>query len=179
MRIGYSTTHDVLTPEQCKRLVELGSKDLAKSDIIKERPKVNTLRKSRNSWFNNGCEGSEILEIAVARMSEVSFHALNYSLSLIEPIQFTSYEKGDYYGWHYDQWGISPPQDKPDRIVSASIELCDPDSYGGGGLEFFKLGGEPVPDVKLGSMVVFPSFLPHQAREVTSGRRCSLVLWGR
>lgn len=104
----------------------------------------------------------------------VEEHFNGFRLRGVEPIQFTHYREGDHFDWHHDSFADFS---RPVRSFSASLELCDPESYEGGGLEFHTIE-PPIPERKLGRMIVFPSLLLHRARRVTSGTRSSLVLWG-
>jgi len=115
----------------------------------------------------------------------------NYDLSWAESCQFTIYEKGGHYGWHCDSY--MKPYDKPSepnfhgkvRKLSVTVSLSDPKNYKGGELEFdFRNNnnGKPARRVvkeikKRGSIVVFPSYLWHRVKPVTSGTRYSLVIW--
>lgn len=70
------------------------------------------------------------------------------------------------------------------RKLSLTINLNKPEDYEGGELQFdfgphaenerFQVCDEIKPQ---GSMIVFPSFVPHQVTPVTRGTRFSLVLW--
>ena len=69
------------------------------------------------------------------------------------------------------------------RKVSVTISLNEPGEYEGGNLKFdFGNHSEKkfheVTEIRpQGSMIVFPSFLPHCVTPVTKGTRYSLVLW--
>ena len=111
----------------------------------------------------------------------------NYKLSSTdkEYTQFTRYEVGDYYRNHCD---FDPNKDSlfHTRKLSATLQLCDPDEYGGGDLvidmsvyendandnsEFNRMIRSK------GSIVVFDSRIPHEVIPVTHGTRYSLVKW--
>ena len=110
-------------------------------------------------------------------------------------MQFTKYrsntEDGDqFYGWHSDDLpepfgDHSHPNYKGKvRKLSATINLTDPSEYIGGDFEIDLRNNEHGRNIitldrikPKGTMVVFPSFVPHQVRPVLSGERTSLVLW--
>lgn len=175
MRVGYSWLDDVLTPKQCLRLIEAGTTEL--SPAIVASGDENKIRHGKTSFFEKGCEVDDLIELCVERLCWLSRKTYGTGLSYIEPVQFTDYREGDFYGWHYDQHGLDY-EARSERHVSASIELTSPLEYEGGGLEFFALGDNPIPERKQGRMIMFSSMMVHRAREVTAGRRCSLVLWG-
>ena len=102
--------------------------------------------------------------------------------STLEPFQYTEYNssyKGKY-DWHVD---IGPGKIS-NRKISVTIQLSDPSQYEGGSLELYdcftsSLEGFPVKQAEkqLGSITLFPSYIPHRVTPVTRGIRKSLVLW--
>ena len=118
----------------------------------------------------------------------------NFEWDRSESCQFTKYKLNQYYDWHCDSW--DKPYDKPDRLdygkirkLSMTCQLTDGSEYEGGELEFdfrnydphmrdetqhLKKAKEILPK---GSIIVFPSFIWHRVKPVTSGTRYSLVAW--
>jgi PKHD-type hydroxylase len=102
----------------------------------------------------------------------------NFTLSNLEPLQYTVYDSNQHYGWHVDVDlnNVSEFQ----RKLSFSLLLSD--DYEGGELQIE--GGSPSTEervktvpLKRGDMVVFPSYVWHRVTPVTRGRRISLVGW--
>ena len=109
-------------------------------------------------------------------------------------MQFTKYKLNQYYDWHCDSWDT--PYNKPNnathgkiRKLSVTCQLTDGSEYTGGELEFdfrnydphkrdesqhLRKAKEILPK---GSIIVFPSFVWHRVKPVTSGTRYSLVCW--
>jgi len=95
-----------------------------------------------------------------------------------ESIQYSHYDVGDHYSWHTDIVGSSPP-----RKLSFSLMLND--DYEGGEFEIgrYSCGDYELKTVtvaaenKTGTLIVFPSALPHRVKPVTKGIRKSLVGW--
>ena len=83
-----------------------------------------------------------------------------------------------YYHWHEDQ-GAKPNEQGNIRKLSCSVQLCHPNEYEGGDLQFVTPHGEfTVDQIKpKGSICIFPSFVKHRVTPVTSGIRQSLVIW--
>ena len=108
-----------------------------------------------------------------------------------ESIQFTKYKENQFYGWHCDS--ADKPYDLPDdlhrhgkiRKLSVTVSLSDETEYEGGDFEFdFRNNddGSNQPQIckeirPKGSVVVFPSFVWHRVKPVTSCIRHSLVIW--
>jgi PKHD-type hydroxylase len=61
------------------------------------------------------------------------------------------------------------------RKLSMSVQLSDVGDYEGGELQFAD-STQPAPK-EIGSLIVFPSFLTHRVKPVTSGERKSMVSW--
>jgi len=116
----------------------------------------------------------------------------NFQWDFTEACQFTKYEKGQYYGWHWDGWNKPYNRKKNDptngkvRKLSVTANLSDPKDYEGGELEFDFRDRDPDKKQNIhtckeilpkGSVVVFPGFVWHRVRPVTKGSRYSLVVW--
>ena len=115
----------------------------------------------------------------------------NFQWDFSESCQFTKYKLNQFYDWHCDSW--SQPYNKPEdlnthnkiRKLSVTVSLSDETEYEGGDFEFdFRNDdkGSNQPQIckeirPKGSVVVFPSFVWHRVKPVTSGTRYSLVIW--
>lgn len=86
-------------------------------------------------------------------------------------------ENPGHLEWHMDT--ASTPQ-AIERKLSFSILLNDPSEWTGGDLEF-SLGqiNRPLKNAQAGDGVIFPSFVYHRVKPVTSGVRYSIVAWLR
>ena len=103
-------------------------------------------------------------------------HYWEYDCSFMESIQVSVYEAGGHYAWHSD-YGTSSDTNFT-RKLSASLLVSEPSEYIGGDLEFIDYHGNLVKAPKeKGSIIVFPSFVWHRVKPVTSGTRYSLVVW--
>ena len=96
-----------------------------------------------------------------------------------DAIQYTIYPaetENMFYSAHRD---LGPGQFW--RKVSMTIQLTDPDDFEGGGLQVEHPGGSEewmdTPHNDRGDMIMFPSFMRHQALPVTKGTRKCLVIW--
>ena len=106
-----------------------------------------------------------------------------YDISDIENdlIQYTQYNKGDFYKWHTDMdiCDINEP-DQLVRKLSFTLQLTNDDEYTGGNLEFADFDDSTyrfsVPRSR-GTVIVFDSRVPHRVTPVESGIRKSLVGW--
>ena len=154
----------------------------------KELKDLSKKRKSNIVWMNDRWIYREIqpyIRIANANAG------WNFEWDWSESCQFTKYKLNQFYDWHCDSWPT--PYDKPKdpnshgkiRKLSCTVSLSDETEYEGGDFEFdFRSSedGSNQPQVckeikPKGSVVVFPSFVWHRVKPVTSGTRYSLVMW--
>ena len=149
----------------------------------------NDLKKTRNSnvvWLDDPWIYKELhpyVHIA-NRMA-----GWNFEWTRSESCQFTKYKINQHYDWHCDGW--NKPYDKPGpdngliRKISMTCQLTDGSEYKGGELEFDFRNVHPNKKniiscnqiISKGSIVLFPSFVWHRVKPVTSGTRYSLVVW--
>ena len=103
-----------------------------------------------------------------------------FHISKLDYIQFAEYDEsylGEYKKHHDVFWMNNDPEYH--RKLTAVIQLSDPSSYDGGDLEFIETTQNPTPsDIRpQGTTIFFPSFILHQATQVTRGTRYSLACW--
>ena len=141
-----------------------------KSEVNPNEPHLqNNIRKSQHCWIPSSYWIGGFLWHYIINANKDNFL---YDISHIEQdmIQYTQYNKGDYYDWHTD----IGRGDASNRKISLSILLND--DYEGGDLAFFLTGEQSLkPDA--GQAIAFPSFLPHRVTPLTKGIRWSLVCW--
>ena len=154
---------------------------------------IKDLKKKRNSnivWMNDRWIYKEIQPYVHQANANAGW---NFEWSFSESCQFTKYKKGQYYDWHCDSWDKPYEKAGPDngkiRKLSMTCQLTDGSEYKGGELEFDFRNYDPhMRDeskhriqckeiLPKGSIIVFPSFVWHRVKPVTSGTRYSLVVW--
>lgn len=100
--------------------------------------------------------------------------------------QYGTYRRGDFFDWHKDEFDMPHGDLSPahliglNRKLSVVVNLTDPRRYRGGDLLLKDTFGNVVTVAGLrarGSVIVFPSSVPHIASPVTRGVRQSLVAW--
>ena len=181
----YFTRDSILNDEEIKLIKSVAEPNQVRANIGGPSDhktwyhKINDKLK-RNStifWFKSGdnSEADEVIIKVVNHLMDISHNFYNQHINHVEPVQFTRYGVLNHYGWHMDS-GFADEGDKTSRIISASVELDDPKSYGYGGLEF-RDHPNPRPNVRKGTITCFPSLIIHRARPVFWGSRSSLVLW--
>ena len=105
------------------------------------------------------------------------YHQYPLDTTEIAEIQYTSYDIDGIFVWHQDNVP-NTRQDKRVRGITMSINLSDPSTYTGGELLVKTPDSQEVCiSRQMGSYMMFPSFLKHQACRVESGKREALVVW--
>ncbi len=172
------TTTPLLTPHQCKMVIDCGRKQPPQQAMIgMGKPGGGTdtsKRVTTISWipFNELPELYKTLDsfIQKANLNHFGFD----NVRITEQAQFTEYPVGGFYDWHMD-CDTNMAHEPPVRKISMTLLLNNPSDFEGGDLE---LGG-PASYKKLeqGHATCFASFINHRVRPVTKGVRQSLVVW--
>jgi PKHD-type hydroxylase len=89
-----------------------------------------------------------------------------------EHLQLTHYksEENGHYDWHEDTGHFGTFQ-----LRKISLVILLNDEFEGGEFEFLHMGQPP--ELKKGSVILFPSYMTHRVKPVTKGDRWSLVSW--
>jgi len=88
--------------------------------------------------------------------------------------QVANYAKGHHFDWHID---VSPFTGSPqDRKITVVCLLNNPEEFAGGDFEL-KFEEEKKIDLKKGSVIAFPAFIPHRVTPVQQGLRRTATLW--
>jgi len=170
------------TPEECKTILEMGLQlpaedaklgvDGAYSNDQWRKSKIRFIKKEHTQF-----------EWLFDRMWKMAIRAnddyFDFHLSKIDYMQLAEYDsayQGEYKKHHDVFWMNNDP--KYHRKISSVVQLTDPSEYEGGNFEVF---ADSVPNAEelrtQGTAIFIPSFLDHQATQVTSGVRYSLACW--
>ena len=151
------------------------------------------IRQSNVSWLNDRWIYNTLHPYVNAANKNAGW---NFDWERSESCQFTKYKHNQYYDWHCDSWDkpyqrddVNHPEHGKIRKLSMTCQLTDGSEYKGGELEFDFRNYDPhMRDeskhrvqckeiLPKGSIIVFPSFVWHRVKPVTSGTRYSLVVW--
>ena len=179
----------VIPRKKCEEIIQRGTSSLQKAKVY--NPSGRNVRKSNIAWLHD----KDLFKLVSPYVLDANTNAgWNYEVSMYESLQFTCYERNGHYGWHADggsdihsayteeHTNADNPKIGKIRKLSMTLNLTDKNNYEGGNLEFDmgQHGNQQYisPDVRTqGTIIVFPSYIPHQITPVTSGTRYSLVLW--
>lgn len=168
---------NVFDAYECDEIVKIGSALPASEGTVTEDSKIDkTLRQSSVSWIPVNKETEWIFRRITDAITRINNNYFLYDLETIEALQFSTYNKKDFYGYHLDTQysGAGLP-----RKLSFTVQLTDDVKYEGGDVEICI--SDPNAPVKLkrerGCINFFPSFYLHRVSPVTKGVRNSLVGW--
>lgn len=175
MKPMWTCIDNILTKENCNKIIEFHKPYLDRSKIVSKQSNFFKIlkRKSQVTWILSEHITYPIISDIMYLIKNVAREVHNVDINYFEPVQFAKYGFLDHYGKHRD---VIP--ENPHRLISASIELSDPEDYIGGNL-WINSDGEKYPLKKQGSLIVFPSILEHKVTPVFYGTRYSLVFWAK
>ena len=171
----------------CKKILKAGRKKIIQQATTLEGVDL-TARDCKVAWIEDKWIYDIINPFIYIANKQANW---NFQWDWNEPLQFTIYEKGQYYGWHTDQGPNSVKHDNKNingktRKLSLTLQLTDRTEYEGGDFQFMWIENDKkdllnvitVDDAKdIGTVIIFPSFINHQILPITQGKRESLVNW--
>lgn len=167
-----------------EKTIELHEGSIA-NDILNEN-----VRKNKIGWISDSNWFCGMIYSYVMKSNNKNFL---YDISGFEneTLQFTNYDKTNFYKWHCDSelagYEIPTNNNKEDfltlsneivRKLTVSVQLSDEYDYEGGELQLMteveKLYTAPK---EKGTIIIFDSRTKHRVRKIKSGSRKSLVGW--
>jgi len=179
---------EAIDKKTCNKIIKAGKKDFGEATVGPSGKGIvdKQIRISKTAWSND----QWIYDLIWPYMETANAQSgWEYDIKAAESVQITRYEKGGFYNFHKDGksdnlGAYNEPENKfrHGNVRKLSMAIILNDDYEGGGFEFATLEKEVsttyTPDFnKLGSIIVFPSFLTHRVEPVTKGTRYSAVSW--
>jgi len=110
-----------------------------------------------------------------------------YDLDWFESVQVARYKKNQHYDWHTDgnsdHFGVySEKGNTEGKVRKVSLVACLSNGYVGGDLELALQKQEKeneilYPEMKVGDVIVFPSYVFHRSTSITKGTKYSAAMW--
>ena len=127
-------------------------------------------RTSTGAQLAHGAETDRLLALLFPHVEALN-RSLGFDLRGWAAPAVLRYRPGQHYDWHVDMG----KDDLASRKLSVIVLLSETDDDEGGELEWMPDLG-PCPR-EVGTLLMFPSFMPHRVTPVTSGERFALVTW--
>ena len=176
---------EALDKKTCDKIIKAGIEDFDEAVVGNpgEEALDKKIRRSKVTWTSE----QWIYDLIWPYLQEANDLAgWRYDITGAEGTQIGKYEEGGFYSFHMDGKSdnfsvYNTPENKfkHGNVRKLSLSLLLNDDYEGGNLQFAKANEEVhTPDFnKLGSVILFPSFMMHRVQPVTKGTRYSLVSW--
>lgn len=159
-----------ISEKDCAEFIEK-HKDIEFSTGLISNQSDLSIRKAKVHWldFDN-----VLVRALWSYVLEMNQH-FKCNINAYEKVQLTKYDSKCFYTWHQDKIY----NDKPERKLTAVLQLSKPEDYKGCELQLFNGSKEPdeLPIKNQGSIIVFKSYEWHRITELTDGTRYSLVMW--
>ena len=189
LNYNYWVFRKAVPVEICKKILKRCYKKIRRKAIVGRQLKTDVeVRDCEVAWINDKWI-YDIINPFIHSANEKA--GWNFQWDWNETPQFTIYGKGEYYGWHADQF-TAPRKDKNKnfdgkvRKLSLTLQLTDKLKYEGGDFQFLWVDNRKkdllntitIDDAKdMGTVIIFPSFIWHRVLPITKGKRESLVNW--
>jgi len=165
----------------CQRIINLGKDKWSKGRVLTDLKGKHTLDAQQRSadvaWSNDDW----LYNICWDYLNNANKNAnWNFQISACEPMQITRYKKNGFYDFHMDGNGFTRYNMPEDELIHGttrklSMTIVLNEDYEGGEFEFFS--DKNLIKEKMGTVIVFPSYMLHRVRPVTKKTRYSLVAW--
>ena len=183
----YHVEPNIITQQQCEEIIKQSERDWTDRSTTCDTG----LRLSVVTWLYNDSD-TWIYELICPKIEAIKERIWpEMNLQVLDGMQYTLYyPHGGRYGWHVDLMEDTE-QEESHRALSYSIILQDSDCFSGGDFKISKTietktvvnyvpKQETITDLghlTAGSIVMFPSIIPHMISPVTDNHRRSLVGW--
>jgi PKHD-type hydroxylase len=173
---SFSLYDNIFTDEELDMIEKsVSDTDLYDGEITGDQLDTD-IRDSKIKFIESSVDDNRwIFERFTGLINNANERFFQIELSRLESLQYTVYNKGQFYRDHMDL-GYKNPNNAI-RKLSFTLQLSDPDDYDGGEL-VIKHGNTPdIARKNRGAIIFFPSYIIHEVTTVTRGTRKSLVGW--
>jgi len=174
---------DVFSSSFCNQLMK--ENDQKKLELAKIADGNSVNRKSYVTWLNDTSLNTKIFDIIQSINQKTKW---NFSLTELEPLQYTVYSLRNFYDWHIDSHTkpydnglirklsfticLNDNETENNNYTGGDFELCLPHPYHNKN-KYFRFRKV----FKQGTIIVFPSHIWHKVHPIISGTRKVLVGW--
>ncbi|MDT8856933.1 2OG-Fe(II) oxygenase [Paracoccaceae bacterium Fryx2] len=171
------TIADAFSPQDCADLVALAAGAALRDAALVGKATNHGIRRADLVWVDDLPDSDWVMARLIGVVAEANRAGYTFDLSeFAESAQIARYgaERQGHFDWHSD---IGAGALASRRKLTVVVQLSDPATYRGGGLELRPDSAIIDASPDLGTATVFPSFVLHRVTPVTEGVRWSLTLW--
>lgn len=173
---NWAFAENVFSKQECKIIKNLGKNKFETATVVSGKDGLKVTKKMRESqvhFIYPSLETDWLYRKMTDLITSVNKDYFKFNLSgLNEGFQLTLYKKNSFYVKHLDK-----NFNNKVRKLSLTIQLDDPKTYEGGDLLLHTQNKPEIMDKKQGTCIFFPSYILHEVKPVTKGKRYSLVCW--
>ena len=172
----YSNDNDSIPRDICKYYIEqfkTAKSEKASVGLDSQGRVDENIRKVKHA---NLPTWTGITSYLVAAAHDANFQNWNYAISKCNQSEYLKYTKSGKYETHTDYSFVRNRQSPMVRKLTALALLND--NFKGG--KFYLMdnsGNKFYPEMKAGSIIIFPSYLLHGCEPITRGTRHAVVAW--
>jgi predicted 2-oxoglutarate/Fe(II)-dependent dioxygenase YbiX len=179
LNTGIKCPKAVLSNQECMSLVDLFERNPNYKGTTGENNILHHKRFVDISDYDKYNKQDQILFSEIEYKIITAAQMMNndlYGFELLEyQIQFGRYGVGGKYDTHCD---IPIKQRGLCRKLSFSVQVNSLNDYIGGKLSFDVFGeNQKDPELQMGEMIIWPSWMPHRVHPVSSGKRYAIFGW--
>lgn len=170
----YVSLPGFLNPEECQRLIDHQGAFSQARVVAQQSGEVQLSlkeRKTETKSLEAQAETEWIYQRLRQALVQLNRQSFRFELKRFSAPEVLRYEPGGFYSPHTDLG----QGETSSRKLSAVTLLSPPESYSGGELLFYPRF-EPCPRAQ-GTLFLFPAYLLHEVRPVSTGHRYTLVTW--
>lgn len=171
------TCNNLFSVEECNNIIrETQGSEINNATIGTHGEINNNIRETKVKFLNLNNHNMWIGKRIIPVIEDINNVRYKFKLTRLKELHLLEYTKDCFYDWHID---LSGNLETSSRKLSFVVFLSNPKDYDGGNLDFDMKDKSRTPFVPMeqGSMIIFPSFLPHRVLPVTRGVRHTLVGW--
>ena len=179
---AYIVQPNFFSKEECIKILHLTKEFNPAYSSQGHNVSLNTeFKNSKTQCLYYGIDNKFIYDKITDQIKKVNDIYWNFDLQTIETMQISEYVSNCFIKPHIDIGGVSN-----NRKITVIVQLSDESDYEGGDVKIYDgYKGVVFPDnglnpeslsKKIGSIILFPSYLLHEVYKVTKGIRYSLTV---
>lgn len=175
--IAVHSVPDTFSPGECARLLSQVADRPAQDARLVGRERDHNIRRADLVWLDEVPQTDWVMDRMIALVRESNREIFDFDVTEFgESPQVARYDaaREGHFDWHAD---IGDGRLAARRKLTIVVQLSEPGSYDGGGLEIRPGTHSVEADRAQGAATVFPAFALHRVTPVRRGTRHSLTVW--